>query len=111
MRLLGPPVNEKSPRQNQLPGAHLSPSSRGQAASSTASSASARSACAAGGAGGRAKDNTVASTSEMARFETETLSTKKNLTHLMDLPGRSIDQAHHHRQLAKLILDMDSSVS
>jgi hypothetical protein len=47
----------------------------------------------------------------MARFETETLSTKKNLTHLMDLPGRSIDQAHHHRQLAKLILDMDSSVS
>jgi tetratricopeptide (TPR) repeat protein len=29
--------------------------------------------------GGRAKDNTAASTSEMARFESETLSTKENL--------------------------------
>src|SRR5215510_10838427 len=46
--------------------------------------------------GGRAKDNTAASASEMARFETETLSTKKNLKHLMDLSGRWIDQAHHH---------------
>src|SRR5215470_9440394 len=61
--------------------------------------------------GGRAKDNTTASTSEMARFETETLSSKDNLTHLMDLSGQWIDQAHHHRQLAKLILDLDSSVS
>jgi hypothetical protein len=61
--------------------------------------------------GGRTKDNTAASAGEMARFETETLSTKKNLKHLMDLPGRWIDRAHHHRQLAKLILDMDSSVS
>ena len=61
--------------------------------------------------GGRAKDNTAASTSEMARFETEMLSTKENLKHLMDLSGRWIDQAHQHRQLAKLILDMDSSVS
>jgi hypothetical protein len=61
--------------------------------------------------GGRAKDNTAASASEMAHFETETLSTKKNLKHLMDLSGRWIDQPHHHRQLAKLILDMDSSVS
>src|SRR6516165_812238 len=61
--------------------------------------------------GGRAKDNKSASTSEMARFETETLSTKDNLKFLMDLPGRWIDQAHQHRKLAKLILDMDSSVS
>jgi hypothetical protein len=61
--------------------------------------------------GGRAKDNQAASTSEMARFETETLSTTENLKHLMDLSGPWIDQAHQHRKLAKLILDMDSSVS
>src|SRR5438270_3592820 len=61
--------------------------------------------------GGRAKGHTAASTSEMARFETETLSTKENLKHLMDLSGQWIDQANQHRKLAKLILDMDSSVS
>ena len=61
--------------------------------------------------GGRAKDSKAASTSETARFETETLSSKDNLKFLMDLPGRWIDQAHQHRKLAKLILDMDSSVS
>jgi hypothetical protein len=47
----------------------------------------------------------------MARFETETLSTQENLKHLMDLSGQWIDQAHQHRKLARLILDMDSSVS
>jgi hypothetical protein len=47
----------------------------------------------------------------MARFETETLSSKDNLQHLMDLSGQWIDQAHRHRKLSKLILDMDSSVS
>jgi hypothetical protein len=46
----------------------------------------------------------------MACFETETLSTRVNLKHLIDLSGEWIDQAHHH-QLTKLILDMDSSVS
>src|SRR3954449_12855754 len=61
--------------------------------------------------GGRAKDTKAASTSEMARFETETLSTTENLKHLMDLSGQWIDQAHQHRKLTKLILDMDSSVS
>src|SRR6516165_3923190 len=61
--------------------------------------------------GGQAKDTQAASTSEMARFETETLSTKENLKHLMDLSGQWIDQAHQHRKLNKLILDMDSSVS
>src|SRR6476620_12025196 len=35
--------------------------------------------------GGRAKDAKAASTSEMARFETETLSTKANLTPLIAL--------------------------
>ena len=38
--------------------------------------------------GGRAKDNKAASTSEMARFETETLSTTENLKYLMDLSGQ-----------------------
>jgi hypothetical protein len=61
--------------------------------------------------GGRAKDNTAASTSEMARFETETLSSKDNLKHLIDLSGKWVDQAHRHRKLTKLILDMDSSMS
>ena len=61
--------------------------------------------------GGRAKDHTAASTSEMARFETDTLGTRENLQHLSDLLGRWIDRAHRHRTLTKLILDMDSSVS
>ncbi len=61
--------------------------------------------------GGRAKDRTAASTSEMARFETDTLGTRENLTHLSDVLGRWIDRAHRHRHLTKLILDMDSSVS
>src|SRR5262252_2953250 len=42
--------------------------------------------------GGRAKSQTAASTSEMARFETDTLSTKENLKHLMDHSGQWIDQ-------------------
>jgi hypothetical protein len=61
--------------------------------------------------GGRAKDHTAASTSEMGRFETETLSSTENLQHLIDLSGKWIDQAHRHRKLTELILDMDSSVS
>jgi hypothetical protein len=61
--------------------------------------------------GGRAKDHQAASTSEMARFETDTLSNKENLQHVIDLSGTWIDQAHRQRQLDKLILDMDSSVS
>jgi hypothetical protein len=47
----------------------------------------------------------------MAHFETETLSAKEELKHLMDLSGQWVDQANLHRKLAKLILDMDSSVS
>src|SRR5262245_47431649 len=56
--------------------------------------------------GGRAKDFQAASPSEMARFETEILSTPENLQLLMDLSGQWIDQAHRHRKLTKLILDM-----
>src|ERR687894_920962 len=61
--------------------------------------------------GGRARDHTAASTSEIARFETETLTSETNLKRLMDLPGQWIDRAHPHRKLTRLVLDMDSSVS
>jgi Transposase DDE domain group 1 len=42
---------------------------------------------------------------------TDTLSTKVNLRHLMDLSGQWVDRAHRHRQLDKLVLDLDSSAS
>src|ERR687893_1847837 len=61
--------------------------------------------------GGRARDKTAASTSEIGRFETETLTTRENLNRLMDLPGQWIDHANRHRKLTRLVLDMDSSVS
>src|SRR3954467_12797400 len=61
--------------------------------------------------GGRARDQAAASTSEIARFETETLSSATNLKRLMDLSGRWIDRTHRHRKLTRLVLDMDSSVS
>src|SRR5439155_4149979 len=60
---------------------------------------------------GRARDHTAASTSEIARFETEALSSPTNLKRLTDLSGRWIDRAHRHRKLTKVVLDMDSSVS
>jgi hypothetical protein len=53
----------------------------------------------------------AASASEVGRFETETLSTKSNLTALMTLSGRWIDTVHRRQPLKQLILDMDSSVS
>jgi hypothetical protein len=63
--------------------------------------------------GGRASqpEKQAASTSEVGRFETETLSTKSNLTALMDLSGHWIDKVHKRRPLKQLILDLDSSVS
>ena len=63
--------------------------------------------------GGRASqpEKQAASTSEVGRFETETLSTKRNLTALMQLPGQWIDQVHQRKPLKELILDLDSSVS
>jgi hypothetical protein len=61
--------------------------------------------------GGRAMDHTAASTSEIARFETEALSSPTNLKWLMELSGQWIDCAHQHRKLNRLVLDMDSSVS
>jgi hypothetical protein len=63
--------------------------------------------------GGRASqpEKQAASTSEVGRFETEILSTKRNLTALMKLSGRWIDQVQLRQPLKLLILDMDSSVS
>jgi Transposase DDE domain group 1 len=63
--------------------------------------------------GGRASqpEKQAASASEVGRFETETLSTKSNLTALMHLSGQWIDAVHRRKPLKELILDMDSSVS
>src|SRR3982750_274178 len=61
--------------------------------------------------GGRARDEAAASTSEVGRFETETLTTRENLNRLMDLSGQWIDRAHQHRKLTRIVLAMDSSVS
>jgi hypothetical protein len=63
--------------------------------------------------GGRASqpEKHAASTSEVGRFETDTLSTKCNLTALMKLSGRWIDRVHQRQMLKQLILDLDSSVS
>ncbi|MBN1490013.1 MAG: IS1380 family transposase [Phycisphaerae bacterium] len=61
--------------------------------------------------GGRAQEKEAASTSEMGRFETEMLSSRKNLTALMDLPGTWVDSVHECAPLDKLILDLDSSQS
>ncbi len=61
--------------------------------------------------GGRARDHTAASTSQMGRFETETLTQPHNLKALSDLPGVLVDRVRKHKAIRKLILDMDSSVS
>jgi len=63
--------------------------------------------------GGRASqpEKQAASTSEVGRFETETLSTKRNLMALMNLSGQWIDQIQRRKPLKQLILDLDSSVS
>ena len=63
--------------------------------------------------GGRATlaDKHAASTSEVGCFETEMLSTRSNLTALMDLSGEWIDNVHRCKPPKQLILDMDSSVS
>ena len=47
----------------------------------------------------------------MNRFETEILTTQKNLKSLMDVPAKWIGRVRQRRPLDKLILDLDSSVS
>ena len=61
--------------------------------------------------GGRAIDRQAASTSHVARFETDVLTHSDNLTALMNMPGQWTDQIQQRRPFPKLILDMDSSVS
>ncbi len=61
--------------------------------------------------GGRAKAKQAASTSQMGRFETEVLTQPKNLSALMDIPGRWIDTVRQRKPIRQIILDMDSSVS
>ena len=61
--------------------------------------------------GGRATNKTAASTSQVARFETDILSTSENIGTLMDLAGRWIDQVRRCQPMKEIILDLDSSVS
>ena len=49
--------------------------------------------------GGRAVDRQAASASQMARFETEVLTTQENLSALADMPARWIDRHHDARRL------------
>ena len=61
--------------------------------------------------GGRAVDGQAASTSQMARFETDILASAHNLATLADLPGQWIDAMHDAQPPKWITLDMDSSVS
>ncbi len=61
--------------------------------------------------GGRATGKEAASTSQMARFETQVLTRPENLKVLMGLSGKWIDQAQQRRPVDRIILDLDSSVS
>ena len=61
--------------------------------------------------GGRARTKRAASTSQMARFETEVLTQPKNLSALMNLSGLWIDTVQRRKPVREIILDMDSSVS
>lgn len=61
--------------------------------------------------GGCAIANHVASTSQMARFETEVLTQNENMSALTDLSGQWIDIARSSRLTKTVVLDMDSSVS
>ena len=61
--------------------------------------------------GGRAKNHSAASTSEMSRFETQTLTSPENLHALLNLPGMWVDRVRRRKPMRKLILDLDSSVS
>jgi hypothetical protein len=62
-------------------------------------------------AGGRAVERAAASTSVMSRFETDILTQRKNLEFLMSLSGRWVDRVCEDKELKKIVLDMDSSVS
>ena len=61
--------------------------------------------------GGHAAEKQAASTSPVARFETDVLTHPNNLAALINMPGQWIDLIRQRRPIRKLILDMDSSVS
>ncbi len=61
--------------------------------------------------GGRATEKQAASTSQIARFETDVLTQPDNLAALMELPGQWIDRVQQHQPTDRVILDLDSSVS
>ena len=61
--------------------------------------------------GARATQKQAASTSQMARFETDVLTQPDNLAALMELPGKWIDRVQQRRPTDRVILDLDSSVS
>lgn len=61
--------------------------------------------------GGRATEHSAASTSQMARFETEVLTQPCNLSALANLSGEWIDRLRDCRRLREVVLDLDSSVS
>ncbi len=61
--------------------------------------------------GGRAVDGQAASTSQMARFETDILASVHNRAAWADLPGQWIDAMHDAQPHKWITLDMDSSVS
>jgi hypothetical protein len=61
--------------------------------------------------GGRARGKTAASTSEVARFETDILSQPSNLESLQKMAGLWINRVHQAKSIDKIVLDMDSSVS
>jgi len=59
----------------------------------------------------RAKDKIAASVSLMGRFETEILTQSQSLKTLMNQPGHWVDEAHKHKSIEEIILDIDSSDS
>jgi hypothetical protein len=61
--------------------------------------------------GGRATEHTAASTSQMARFETEVLTQPGNLKALTKLLVKWIDRLRERQPMRELILGMDSSMN
>ena len=61
--------------------------------------------------GWQSSDRKAASTSEMGRFETETLTQEKNLKGLTQMNSQWVEGAMAHTRHRRVILDMDSSES
>ncbi len=61
--------------------------------------------------GWQGSDRNAASTSEMGRFETETLTQEKNLKGLAQMNSRWVEDTMAHTLHRRVILDMDSSES